>query len=280
LVANVTGDPYEIGFTIPRNETPFRKFQSEESGEWLKFIFDIPNFYHNASVTFNISITLCFIALDNIETNIHAYTYANHTEPVAITRPLYPNTTFEAVRTQLGQHKNLNHDERGILTLEAQDWLLQNSSSSDLVTSNTPSHRNWLSTAITTGQRSDHNTMVLAFDNYWSYDQDNITIFKDPDVVLGAFMQDILKTDGGIAFMIQAICHVLASISYYDQMPYFDTADAINVTSFLATQLPGGMSRGFNKPAGFLPGYTAVMIILIVHSALFSLIAWTFILSK
>lgn len=70
-------------------------------------------------------------------------------------------------------------------------------------------------------------------------------------------MQEILKTNGSIAFALQTMITLLSSMVYYDQMDYFDKWTRAEVTFFQTAQVP----------VGYL-GFTAVMVTIIAHCIL------------
>lgn len=53
-------------------------------------------------------------------------------------------------------------------------------------------------------------------------------------------MQEILKTNGSIAFALQTLITLLSSMAYYDQMDYFDKWTRAEVTLFQTAQVPVG----------------------------------------
>lgn len=53
-------------------------------------------------------------------------------------------------------------------------------------------------------------------------------------------MQEILRTNGSIAFALQTMITLLSSMAYYDQMGQFDKRTQAEVTFFKTAQVPVG----------------------------------------
>lgn len=70
-------------------------------------------------------------------------------------------------------------------------------------------------------------------------------------------MQDILKTNGSIAFALQTMITLFSSMAYYDQLGHFDKWTQAEVTFFQTAQVPVGYV-----------GFTVVTVTVIAHCML------------
>lgn len=70
-------------------------------------------------------------------------------------------------------------------------------------------------------------------------------------------IQEILQTNGSIAFALQTMITLLSSMAYYDQMGQFDKWTKAELTSFKTAQVP----------VGYI-GFTVVMITVAAHCIL------------
>lgn len=70
-------------------------------------------------------------------------------------------------------------------------------------------------------------------------------------------VQEILKTNGSIAFALQTMITLLSSMAYYDQMGQFDKWTQAELTSFKTAQVPVGCA-----------GFAVVTITVMAHCIL------------
>lgn len=236
--------------------------------EWLDLLFT-----KNASLI--MSVSLCYASYDTTVLAIQASSNSNRTEPVPRYDPQNQKYDYSSIRSQLGQlpddQQMQSPDERGVLSIsERSSW---QPSLGDYANSS------WLLDAVTLTLEGDP-VDTLDFETATStarnitaylYDATNPTsawagearISTDPSMT--ALFQQILGNQRGIASAIQSLLTVFTSMSYYDQLQQFNSANEITTTSFIVV----------SKPAS-VRGITAVTVVASVHMLLVAYVIYEF----
>lgn len=242
--------------------------------EWLDLLFT-----KNASLI--MSVSLCYASYDTIDLAVQVSSGSNRTEPVPRYNSMKRSYDYSNIRSQLGQindgEQMQSLDKRGVLSL-----LKRNSWEPGLADD---ANSSWLQAAVGLSlvgdpvdtQFLDTTTLTVASNitayfysatEYSKQDWEAIPRLS-PDPSMTALFQQILKTQGGIAFAIQSILTVFTSMSYYDQIQQFNNANKITTTSFVVV----------SKPAS-LRGIIAVTIVASFHLLLIAYVIYQFLFSS
>lgn len=243
LAINVTNPHKFSGY--PDNYNVSLK-RTDSDGEWLILS---PEWL---DVSYQVGVSLCFSAFSDIASPIHALSSENRTQPSP--QNIGADYRFNDIRKQIGQNNSMGADERGILSLQPDDWIIRRIQAEKTLVG-------YLQPAVAMNSLNYSITTISAV--FWP-GTDGLVV----DPTISMLFQEILTRGGGIAFAIQSVLTTLASIAYYHQVAFYDQPFSTNQTYLALTQIPGGNSRYAAAPAGFLPGYTSVMSLVAGHCIL------------
>jgi hypothetical protein len=224
------------------------------------------------------SATLCYSAFDtaDIPVSITTTTRRNRTEPEPAFNFATRRYTFTDIRRQYGQGADATDDpqqeleRRGVLQLERQSWI----AAPGIQPPAEPYIRQYANLAGPDPLGNGPNWSGFLWDAFAPQDNFNLTGYTDinqnpsvnwrsPDPMHGWLFQDIIAHGGSVAFALQSIITLLASMAYYDQLAQFDNRGTVAQSFFIETNLP---TRYW--------GWLAVVIVLVIHLG----VSWTVLL--
>ena len=213
--------------------------------EWFDLIY-------SPTGNLNLSVTLCYAALDTADLNVTITSPTNRTEPVAVYDSSSERYSFHRIRAQLGQSSNgtINYndtDARGVLQLQARNWSARESNGDYYAPNETATNINWMNDFINIAgpiefnswiSEADENYSAFLWDGYLEYNLWTKVshLFVDPSLV--TLTQEILRQGGSAAFAVQSLLTVLASNIYYDQMDQFNDRQNVTQTAYITVQAP------------------------------------------
>ncbi|KAJ4363628.1 hypothetical protein N0V83_009924 [Neocucurbitaria cava] len=224
-------------------------------GEWLDLL------YSDARQA--LSVTLCYTAFDSADIPVKISGDKNRTEPLPTYLLKENRYYFDAVRQQLGQHRDTQTlADRNILSLvrQRESWLAQDDE--------IPPLEPFLRSA------SDIDNIGDAILSAILWESKECVAVGNSDVDLGIcpelmhvwLFQEIVRTGGSIAFALQSLITVLAGLAYYDQLAQFDKIDdSVAITRFITTNVPQRIG-----------GFVAVTVVMVVYMLLVTVVLWLF----
>ena len=229
-------------------------------GQWTDF-----NYLH---ADLQISSTLCYSALNSADLDIQAYGNKVRTEP----RPVIDNKDlsyrFDDVRKQLGllaQNSQVSSaastQDRGILCLHPKDsWVPTDNSS--LI----GRQMSYLQYAVNPSTPlTPTNSFIAGSMDFFTIAGASIFSLKDYTSSTRALFIEHVLAGGSIGSAIQAIHTIITGMAYYDQIPGFNNHNNVSEIFIVPTLVPR-----------LYKGYTAVMIVLIIHLVLLAVILHLF----
>lgn len=269
-VKGITFNQYitvHVPFPFPNNTIPKPLGNPTQTivGDWLHLVYDnLPrNIVGGQPI---IRISLCYNALSALDMDIQASTTRSRNESVP-QRTTSSDATFnfEAIRHELGDER-VTPNDRGLLEMKFPSGIpegsLAGTNSSDYI-------RN--SQLISQSSNTTlHSISVIS--------QGGIADSIHPD--LAALFDEIMTStfEPSIGFAMQSMITVLAQTAYQEQLPIFDKSTGVRLTHFAHASIPGGQAELYNStPAGFRPGYVAVLVVIIFHFLLVAGITYLFI---
>lgn len=120
----------------------------------------------------------------------------------------------------------MDSDERGVLTLDWEDWILRKTVDA---ANGTLGYIRDSSNIIQSGE-----TPVFSWSAFFVDAGEATTNTFSVGSNLAMLTQEILKTGGGIAFALQSALTVAASTTYYEHARFFDNSLQINQTPFIS----------------------------------------------
>ena len=259
LLLNVShGVEDDWALAIPQVENDFYTGYPESPGipplaysthgphqEWFDLIY-------SPTGNLNLSMTLCYATLDTADLNVTITSHTNRTEPVAVYDSSSDRYSFDRIRAQLGQTSNgtINYndtDARGVLQLQARNWIAREGSGDYYSPNKTATNINWMDDFINMAGPIEFNSWAFeASTNYSAFLWDDYLGYNDwsklphlnVDPSLVSLTQDILRQGGSAAFAVQSLLTVLASNIYYDQMEQFNDGQNVTQTAYITVQAP------------------------------------------
>lgn len=230
--------------------------QYSTNGEWLDLI------YSNGALV--LSVSLCYSSFDTADLPVKIISSANRTENTPVFDFDASIYTFNALRKQYGQYSDsLSPEQRGVLRLDKQNWAANKSE----VPPVEPFMRDFANLGGPGGLGNDPNYTGLLWEGTTPQTASNKTIqWLSPDLMHIWLFQEIVQSGGSIAFALQSLITLLASMAYYDQHGQFDQKAQISQTSFVTANIP--LRYG---------GFLAVAIVLFVHLITLGIIVSMFI---
>lgn len=259
IVFNVSSGVWSVWGEIfeNQNDLPTTILDGQPMNEWLQF-----------SLTAGLSFgaTLCYSAFDtaDIMVSISSSLKRNVTEPVPTFNFGTRRYEFDDLRRQYGQSLDANAeaDGRGIFILNKQSWI----ASAGIQPPTEPYIRQYANLAGPQVSGNEPNWSGFLFDAMVPQDTFNLTgspspidhfssvDWLQPDPMHGWLFQDIVAHGGSVAFALQSLITLLASMAYYDQLAQFNNREMIQQSFFKETNLP---TRYW--------GWLAVTIGLVIH---------------
>ncbi|KAK7700360.1 hypothetical protein SLS64_010968 [Diaporthe eres] len=181
---------------------------SQERGEWLDLT------YANSSDI--LSASICFAAFDFADIDVSVASQSNRTE--SRLEPVFDQDTstytFQELRYAMGQDGSLGMDRRGILELAKRTRL--QAPDEERFEVGLPSYS---TTYLRMTADLAYTRPSVSHTDPCRWQNDTCVLPEDMHILL---VQDILKTNGSIAFALQTMITLLSSMAYYDQMGRFD----------------------------------------------------------
>ena len=231
-----------------------------EHGEWRDLV------YSGSSLV--LSLTLCYSAFDTADIPVTIVSESNRTEPL----PTYPLSDrryrFDAVRKQLGQYRSRQTlAERGLLELQRQrsSWLAEGDETSPL----DPVLRQFADMSGPDASGNHPNLTAIMWESSQCPSPSTFSYVVNPwicpDFMHVWLFQEIIQTGGSVAFGLQSLITVLASLAYYDQLAQFDKIENVEQTYFVTA-----------NTALRYRGFLAVAVVMAVHVILVTLVVLMF----
>ena len=262
LMLNVTKGPGSTwsAVTDPVSiESGVKPPEYSTNGEWLDLI------YSNGALV--LSVTLCYSSFDTADLPVNISSNANRTESSPVFNFDTSMYTFDSLREQYGQYRDsMSLEQRGLLNLDKRDWVANQSevAPGDVE----PFMRDFANLGGPKGEGNDANYTATLWGGNGPDFTENGTSFQTliPDQMHIWLFQEIVQSGGSVAFALQSLITLLASMAYYDQLGQFDNKAPISQTSFVTANTPL-RSRGF----------IAVATVLFVHLIILAIIVSMFI---
>jgi hypothetical protein len=253
LALNVTLGSGYTWRAITDEPSPVAPPAYSENGEWLDLV------YSNGGLI--LGVTLCYSAFDTADIPVLISSKTNRTEATTSFDFTNARYQFGAVRNQLGQETGQTLEERGVLQLEKSPSWIANSSELPPVE---PFMRDFANMAGPGGEGNNPNyTATLWQTTDLPNNQD--TSWLEPDDNHIWLFQEIMSTGGSVAFGLQSMITILASMAYYDQFAQFDNTQIVEVVSFVTVNI-----------RQHYWGFVAVCTVLTIHLILVVVIVTTF----
>ncbi|KAL9105727.1 MAG: hypothetical protein Q9187_008665 [Circinaria calcarea] len=214
---------------------------------------------------FRISSTLCYSALNSADLDIQAYGDKARTEPLPVVNGKDLLYRFDDVRKQLGllaQTSQMSSvagaQDRGILGLHPKNsWVPTDNSS--LI----GKQMSYLQHAVRAS------SPLTPTDSFLGGLIDSVSLDEAEQrkrgLSISSLLSEHLLAGGGIGPGIQALHTVVTGLAYYAQMPRFDHLSAVSETFLVPALIPQSYK-----------GYTAVVIVSIVHLVLLAVVLHSF----
>lgn len=265
LAMNYTGPNYNNNDTfdtfqeIFNGSSPGLVYQNH--GEWLQVYRDNGTLKADSGM---LSFSLCFPSFLTTKQNIVAYSPTNRSEP----RFLYDSNSqrflFSDIRNQHLSSSGRSAAERGILSLEKQEWRASSLEDIDYLDDLDIYHMTnfpWVDT---------NESATIQLTNYTS----GTGFTSRADLSISGPAHEILQSGGSIAEAVQSVLTTLVQSRYLGLM-FVASPDGIlfNQTELVNAQVPGG-GAGIvvHKVAGPTRSYLIIMICVAIHSAVVSVV--------
>ncbi|KAH7364737.1 hypothetical protein BKA65DRAFT_491956 [Rhexocercosporidium sp. MPI-PUGE-AT-0058] len=256
-----------VPLPFPNNTLPKPLGNPTQSivGEWLHLIYEDLPLTTSGSRPF-IRVSLCYNALSAVDMDIQASTGSTRTEiiPLRTSSSGSPHS-FETTRFQLGDSK-ASPNERGLLELKFPNGIPEGPASGTNGSDYIRRSAQWIS------QSSNATIHPISLSP-----QGGGTNQSHPDfgLLFNEIMYNALSPN--IGFAMQSMITILAQTVYQEQLPYFDKSTGVKLIRLTHVPIPGGHEGVYSSvPAGFQPGYIAVLVVLIFHLLLVAGISYLF----
>jgi hypothetical protein len=229
---------YTRGETLCSNCNSSDAFGYSPRGEWLEFSFGIPG-------TERINATLCYAAFAQADMPVNISSDSNRTEFVLSNDNSGPLSSFANLRSQYGQDGRKSSADRGILDLHNRSWF---ATSEQLPYQGDDSYlRRFARTSIKAPSRRNtfeftvpdsSNVSLAMYSN--PHPPDAWENWIDVDATHKALFQEIMLSGGSMPFALQTLITLLSSMTYYDNIGYFDVNDTAHHTYLVLQNVPIG----------------------------------------
>lgn len=254
------------------NSPPTR---NETKAECLHLFYRVSNgsSWSLASFEVRLSLSLCSTAVEAILRNVTVSSSNNRTKPSPKVHEDSSLLTFADVRRHLGQDRSLAPDDRGILGLQKDDWVLRRAAAT---CNNSEGVLEFINAAMQTlpGLGFPCQVPSILFTTSTGDFMLSHDIYADPNITM--LFQEILNTGGAVPFALQSAVTILTGMAYYDQVLFFDRALPASQTLLEQRLIPGGQPGFLAAPAGLLPGLLSFLCLLALHCIIVSVVSWMF----
>lgn len=201
-----------------------------------------------------LSFSLCFQASETQYISVVASSIVPLVQPKYTYDSESGRIRFDEVRKQMLSPPNTTVEQRGILSLEPQQWEGNYGQSPPYLT-NTD-----IGTALKINSQTNYSTAYL------------LQHYEGPagraDISIGGLLLEILGEGGTTAEAVQSMITTLVASRYQDYV-FFERAGTrtfpASRADFVAVQIPGGPGRATSRAAGATRSYTLVMVAIAVH---------------
>lgn len=211
----------------------------EQRGEWLDLVFNGGDLV--------LSATLCYTGLAAAELPIALASTANRTEPAVQFNASSATYSFGSLRAQYGQDAGLTPAQRGVLVMANQSWVSPPDGMETFLNPSNGFGRDATSYFLTTTYNSG--TVVGKIET--------------PNLMHVWFVQEILQTGGSVAFALQSVLTLLASMAYYDNLGNFNKEAEVELTFFVLANVTL-FFRGFLTVAAVIALHVVLMVVTII----------------
>lgn len=224
LVLNITNGTW-IGWA-GATDTPQTPQTYEERGSWLDLAFADGNLI--------LSPTLCYASFMTVKIS----STTNRTEPI----PVYDFATskyiYPTVRSLLGQNRTSSQSQRGVLNLESQrdSWLAKSSKLPPME----PYIRDFANIGGPQGSENSGNYSASLWSGQGPSAQTIMPYMSWFRQIrpLYSCSRRLSPTGGSVAFALQSLCTILASVACYVQLGQFDNTGLSDVSDFVTVNAP------------------------------------------
>jgi hypothetical protein len=207
-------------------------------------------------IDYRVSMSLCFSALSSIATTVDIIGPNHRAEPVTWSEA--GPTRFESITKQLVRTGNLTLQDRNVLVLKPTNW----TGGDDYHRNLTDEWRDVVESSTTMDINGQGGSKDMSL---WIRKAPHDSAALVIDESMSMITDEILKKGHSVAYVLQALHTMIATMAYYEQLPHFNV-NATAYLSFLKTvQIPGGNGLRSKEPAGWKPGYTAVLVVVMIH---------------
>ncbi|KAH8882172.1 hypothetical protein GQ53DRAFT_847782 [Thozetella sp. PMI_491] len=214
-------------------------------GEWLDFSFP------NTSVI--LSATLCYAPWSQANMPVQISSTHNRTESVPTFNTETLAYNYDFLRTQYGQRGG-TPAQRGILQMQNQSW--------------TATADQLPSLYLRTGSQFGSGANVSAMMGGYLFDEPSSGVFADMFFPLNNYrwlVQEILQSGGSVAFVLQSLITLSSSMTYYDNLDFFDKTAEVSQVYFVQANVPVSLS-----------GICTVFVTLALHLVIVAIVVYFF----
>ncbi|KAK0640636.1 hypothetical protein B0T16DRAFT_200847 [Cercophora newfieldiana] len=227
--------------------------------EWLDLVFS------NGGLV--LSTTLCYTAFQFGELPVTISSVSNRTEPAPVFAPQLRRYIFDNVRTQLGQDRSVALQDRRLLRLEKQPWVIPDDGSRSLSFMRRQADLSRTAALATAPNGNVSAFMTRSTECPSPFGNGTLQQIEDmcvtPELEYLWLMQEILMTGGSMAFALQSLLTTLSAAAYYDQMGQFDNVSTVEQTFFTIASAPTS-SAGFWVVAATVAAHLILSTVVLV----------------
>jgi hypothetical protein len=225
----------------------------DEEGEWLHIPSNDP--------MIRISLSICYTAFTPADLRIHASSHGNRTEPTLGWNAARKGAQYDtlAIRKQLDGVKPLMApEERGVLSLEPQDWTRP-------LVDDGPSFSDWLTSLTHLKFVNTYDFSALMCLSCIPASDTSASNYVVAHQAQAAVFNDIVRDTRHPALALQAQYTTLFAMAYYDHAFQFDYNTSAAMTSVEQALAPTGWT-----------GFAIVVSILAVHLIMIVFVVFLF----